>query len=152
MELNVDPLCVSIGGASAGGHLAAAVAHAARDAGIQLVMQLLVVAATDLRVFDSATGKLKEDCPYKSWREHQFAPMVPLAAAEWSVNQLLGTDNPKRRATTAEHWSCSPMAATDFSGLAPAAVFVAEFDICSDDILAYAGKLREHDVPCQIIL
>lgn len=59
---------VAVGGASAGGHLAAVVGLKCRDAGIPLAFQVLHVPVCDMHVF-TPTGELKKDCPYPSYRE-----------------------------------------------------------------------------------
>lgn len=50
-ELNGDASSVSIGGISAGGHLAAVVQHLARDAGIPLRLACLTVPTTDYTTY-----------------------------------------------------------------------------------------------------
>jgi acetyl esterase/lipase len=79
-----------VGGCSAGGHIAAVLAHMARDAKISLIFQMLVVPVMDLHVF-TPTGEVREECPYASYKE--LANTVPLSAVRmgWFHNQFLGS-------------------------------------------------------------
>lgn len=93
-EFNLDLNRIAIGGCSAGGHIAAVLAHMCRDLSMPLALQLLAVPVTDLHSF-TPTGKLKEDCPYRSYQE--LANTVPLSAARmsWFHSQFLGNPRPK---------------------------------------------------------
>lgn len=68
-EFNLDVNRVAIGGVSAGGHIAAVIAHLARDAGYPLSLQVLAVPCVDLTGVFTREGKIKADCPYESYRE-----------------------------------------------------------------------------------
>jgi acetyl esterase/lipase len=124
----VDPARVAIGGASAGGGLAAALALRTRDRGeIEFALQLLVYPMLDDRSPGSA---LRHD--YRLWspRSNQFG---------WAA-YLSGTDPqvavPARR--------------DDLTGLPPAWIGVGTCDILHDQDLAYAERLRSAGVPCHV--
>ena len=91
--LGIDTERVSIGGLSAGGNIAAALAIMARDEkGLpKLALQLLTVPAVDAR-FIPLEGSCDEDVPYKSYIENEFAPCLPLNRLRWFYKLWLGTD------------------------------------------------------------
>lgn len=126
----VDPARVAIGGASAGGGLAAALALLARDRGdITPTFQLLVYPMLDDR---SATAPA--DPNHRMWdsRANQFG---------WAA--YLGTADPE---------VAVPARRTDLSGLAPAWIGVGTHDLFHDENLTYAQRLTEAGVPCQVDL
>jgi acetyl esterase len=118
-RLGLDPMRIAIGGASAGGNLAAVVAHLARDqGGPPLVFQLLVYPLTDRRARGdtSAPGSFDR------------------ADADWCWSHYLGDadgDDPR----------ASPLRARDFRRLPPALVIAAEDDALRDEIALYARAL-----------
>jgi acetyl esterase/lipase len=128
----VDAQRVAIGGASAGGGLAAALALLARDRGssgqgVTPVFQLLVYPMLDDR------SALAADHPkYRLWtpRTNRFG---------WTA--YLGDADP-RVAVPARH--------EDLSGLAPGWIGVGSNDLFHDEDLAYAERLRAAGVPCQV--
>jgi len=125
-ELGIDPQRVVVGGDSAGGNLAAAVAQ---HFGSQLRGQLLVYPAVDLTRVSSAATQYAEGYLLNS------------ATMNWFAEQYLGNIN--RRDSR-----ISPMLADDavFASLAPAHVVIAEYDPLRDDGFDYAEKLRQHGV------
>jgi acetyl esterase len=128
-ELNVDPQRIAVGGDSAGGQLAAVVAQmAAADGGPAPAFQLLIYPVTD--------------CVEVSESRHRFAEGYVLAKKnmEWYETQLLtnGGDRGDPRV--------SPLRATDLSGLAPALIVTAGFDILRDEGEAYAASLKQAGV------
>lgn len=120
-----DPRAVSIGGDSAGGNLAAVVAHATRGDDVRPVFQLLVYPATDF------TRALP------SHRHFREGFLLTEAGLDWYTLQYIGDD-----AALKLDPRCSPLFAKDFSGLPPAMVLTAGFDPLRDEGLAYAEKLR----------
>jgi acetyl esterase len=120
-----DPQRVAVGGDSAGGNLAAAVALMARDRGLPpIAFQLLVYPATDCSL----------DTP--SYRDHGEAYALTRAAMAYYWDQYLA--GPDDRLNP---YAC-PLRARDLRGLPPALVITAEFDPLRDEGEAYAERLR----------
>ncbi|MBM3226278.1 MAG: alpha/beta hydrolase, partial [Candidatus Tectomicrobia bacterium] len=128
--LNGDPERIAVGGDSAGGNLAAAVALMARDRrGPALAFQLLVYPVTH--------------CHYTTPSYHSYATGHGLTrdSMRWYWEQYL------RDAADAQNPYAAPLVATDLSGLPPALVITAECDPLCDEGKAYAGRLQEAGVP-----
>ncbi|HEX4811713.1 MAG TPA: alpha/beta hydrolase [Nonomuraea sp.] len=122
---------VAVMGDSAGGNLAAVAAWLARDAGLRLSHQVLVYPVLDTAM----------DTP--SYRE--FAKGFGLDAAEmaWFARQYApGADPADPR--------LSPLRLADLSGLPPATVVTAEYDVVRDEAERYAGRLAAAGVPVQL--
>jgi acetyl esterase len=119
---------VAVGGDSAGGHLAAGVARRARDHGVPLRLQALVVPVTD---YTSTPA---------SYAENGTGYGLERTTMEWFWG-LYVTD--RARAADPE---VSPLRAPDVSGTAPALVITAEYDLLRDEGDAYAAKLRDAGV------
>lgn len=128
-EFGADSDTVGVAGTSAGGNLAAAVALRAKEADLSLAGQFLLYPITDVvRETDSYT-------------EHADEPLLSRRDMEWFWNQYL--EDPIQK--------YNPFAAVgridDPSGVAPAVVVTAGFDVLRDDGVAYARKLEESGVP-----
>jgi acetyl esterase len=131
-ELEIDPTRVAVGGESAGGNLAAAVALMTRDrGGPSLSFQLLEVPVTDMS--DRSV-------------EH---PSVTLFGDGY------GLDLANIEAFTADYLPdpvdrespyASPLRAGDLTGLTSAHILTAEFDPLRDGGEAYARRLQEAGV------
>lgn len=124
----VDPARVAIGGASAGGGLTAALAQLAADRGeVKPVLQLLVYP-----MLDDRSAALPPNRGYRLWnpRSNLFGWTSYLGGADPQVAV------PARRA--------------DLSGLAPAWIGVGTLDLFHDEDLAYAERLRQAGVPCEV--
>lgn len=73
--------------------MSAVMAHFARDEGVKLKLQLLVVPATDMRyclrnlTLDSTT------CPYESVLSYHDVPWGPLAREQWFLKYWLGEND-----------------------------------------------------------
>lgn len=126
-ELGVDASRVSVGGASAGGNLAAVVALMARDrGGPPLALQVLEIPITDLTCDE------------------------PLRAQDEGV--LLPSDKPQVRerylSNAADAFSpfASPLLAPDLRNLPPALIMCAEYDPLCAEGAAYARRLVEAGV------
>ena len=132
-EFGGDNARVGVAGDSAGGNLAAAVAIACRDAGIDLAAQLLVYPVTD------AAGNFadaKENTRFPSRAENAEGYFLTRAVMEWFAGHYLGD---------AKHgldWRVSPLRAKSHAGLAPAIVCTAWFDPLRDEGEAYADALE----------
>ncbi|KAI9370667.1 alpha/beta hydrolase fold-domain-containing protein [Aspergillus egyptiacus] len=139
-EFNLDIDRISVGGASAGGHLSAVIAHHCRNANIRLALQVLVVPVCDLHNVFTPEGEFdRENCPYESYREMEHTVALPVARMSYFHKHFLGVPRP---APSEDDWKISPMLAPDFSKLAPALVFSAEMDPLRDEAEVYAEKLR----------
>ena len=124
----VDPARVAIGGVSAGGGLAAALALLARDRGeVTPTLQLLAYP-----MLDDRSGSGPENPNYRMWspKSNRFG---------WAA--YLGDADPQI-AVPARH--------DDLSGLAPAWIGVGTNDLFHDQDLAYAERLTSAGVPCQV--
>lgn len=124
----VDPARIAIGGASAGGGLAAALAQLAVDrAEVSPVLQLLVYP-----MLDDRSAALPPNRSYRLWnpRSNLFGWTSYLGGADPQVAV------PARRA--------------DLAGLAPAWIGVGTLDLFYDEDLLYAERLREAGVSCAV--
>lgn len=127
---SVDPARVAIGGASAGGGLAAALALLASDRNeIPLAAQLLVYPMLDDRTVDRAD---LNNPGHRLWNQssNKFGWACYLADADPDVAV------PARR--------------EDLSGLPPAWMGVGTLDLFHDEDLAYAERLRAAGVRCEV--
>jgi len=125
---SVNPWRVAIGGASAGGGLAAALALLARDrAEVAPAFQLLTYPMLDDR--SSATA---DNPNYRLWntRSNHFG---------WTA--YLGDADPH---------VAVPARRDDLSGLPPAWIGVGTNDLFHDEDLAYAQRLADAGVPCRV--
>jgi acetyl esterase len=121
-----SPLAVA--GDSAGGQLAAAVALRARDAGIELEVQVLIYPATN-DAFDT-----------RSYIENADGMVITTELTRWFWAQYV-----KDEARGGEP-GCSPLRA-DLSGVPPALILTAEHDPLRDAGEAYACRLDAAGVP-----
>ncbi|KAE9966360.1 hypothetical protein BLS_007053 [Venturia inaequalis] len=148
--LGIDTSRVSVGGLSAGGHLAAVVGLMARDDPTipPLKLQLLVVPTVDARWIPSKEypGRDLDKVPYKSYVSCEDAPCLPLARMIWFVELWLGSDHDQRM-KSADEWTASPIIASSHANLAPATIFTAEFDVLLSEGEAYHAKLQEAGTP-----
>src|SRR3712207_1579276 len=127
---DLDGTRVAVGGDSAGGNLAAAVALLARDLGsVSITHQLLIYPVTDYS-FDTP-----------SYRDNAEGYLLSRAGMEWYWGHYLASD------ADGDNPYASPLRARDLSGLPPALVITAEYDPLRDEGEAYAKRLREAGVP-----
>lgn len=133
-ELGVDPDRIGVGGESAGGGLAAALALLARDRqGPPLCFQCLVYPQLDDRL-DTVSARSFVDTP--KWNR---------ASAQYSWSYYLGAG----QATTVSGYA-APARAPDLGGLPPAFVSVCEFDPLRDEGIAYARRLSAAGVDVEL--
>lgn len=86
---------MAVGGASAGGHLAAVIGHLCRNAGIPLGLQVLTVPVCDLHSMFTPDGQFdREKCPYESYREMEFTAALPAARMAYFHRHFLGVPRP----------------------------------------------------------
>jgi acetyl esterase len=135
-DFGADPERLAVGGDSAGGNLAAAVALLTRDEqdeqDLALAGQLLVYPNTDQLADDESMRDNTDPWLFNhhsvAWyRTHYFAP---------------GQD--------AADPLASPLRAPDLKGLPPALVITAEYDPLRDQGEAYARRLAEAGVPVEL--
>lgn len=126
----VDPTRVAIGGASAGGGLAAALALLARDrGGVQPAFQLLTFPMLDDRASAQSAG---EAAHHRLWTESNNR-------VAWAA--YLGDADPD---------VAVPGRRTDLAGLPPAWIGVGTNDLFYAEDVAYADRLRTAGVPCEL--
>jgi acetyl esterase/lipase len=127
---SVDPTRVAIGGASAGGGLSAALALLARDRGdVDVAAQLLVYPMIDDR---SGTQQGLDDPNHRLWTQ---------SANRFGWRSYHGTADPN---------VAVPARRDDLAGLPPAWVGVGTLDLFHDEDLAYAQRLTDSGVPCEL--
>lgn len=134
--LRVDPAKIAVGGSSAGGNLAAAVALMARDrGGPALGYQVLVHPILNFEI-DYASSM-------PSYEENGEGYFLTTDGMEWFIENYLETDvdgyNPY----------AFPLHARDVDGLSPATVVSAGFDPLRDEAMAYVERLEAADVPVE---
>ncbi len=132
-SFGIDPRKIAVGGDSAGGNLAAAITLKARGRDdLPIAFQLLIYPITDCRFetpsyFENAEG-------YGLSREMMA----------WYWGQYLA------RAEDGRSPLASPLRAEDLSGLPPALVITAGFDVLRDEGQAYAQNLRDAGVAVEL--
>lgn len=135
-ELGVDVARVAVGGASAGGGLAAALVQRAHDGReIEPVFQLLVYPMLDDR---SAAAVPADDREYVAWNR---------ASNRFGWESYLG-----------KHWGAPdvpdyavPARRRDLAGLPPAWIGVGTIDLFYEEDLEYARRLESDGVPCETV-
>lgn len=126
----VDPAAIAIGGASAGGGLAAALALLARDRGeVAVAAQLLVYPMVDDR---SATQDGLADHRHRLWTQKSNV---------YGWSSYLGDADPN---------IAVPARNPDLGGLPPAWIGVGTNDLFEQEDLAYAERLIAAGVPCEV--
>jgi acetyl esterase len=132
-ELGVDRSRIAVGGDSAGGNLAAVISLIARDkGGPNVVFQLLIYPATDMRM------------SMPSIDENADGPLLTKAAMDWFVNHYLNHAGDRTDPLT------SPLLASNLKGLPPAFIITAECDPLRDEGEAYGLRLEEAGVPVEV--
>ncbi|GAA2122421.1 alpha/beta hydrolase [Actinomadura napierensis] len=135
--LGADPGRIAVGGGSAGGGLAAAVALRARDEdGPPLVFQLLLYPVLDDRM------------DTRSMHAHTEPPLFNRGEVEHMWRHYLGPDRGAAGRETPVY--AAPARARDLSGLPSAYVLAAEADPLRDEDLIYARRMIEAGVPVEL--
>lgn len=128
-KYNGDPNRIAVGGDSAGGNLAAVIPLMAKDRnGPKISLQVLLYPVTD---FDTTTP---------SYIENGKGNYLETPAMHWFNDQYLNHEVDKKNPYAA------PLQARDLSGLPPALVITAEYDVLRDEGEAYAKRLQEAGV------
>lgn len=128
-RLGADPTRLGVAGTSAGGALAAGAAIRARENGPALDGQFLLYPITEY-AFDT-----------DSYRTHADAPLLSRADMRWFFEQYL------RSPVDAHNPFVSVLRTPDLSGIPPATVLTAGFDVLADEGKAYADRLSAAGVP-----
>ena len=134
-ELGLDPTRIAVGGASAGGGLAAGIALAARDRGeIPLCYQQLVYPMLDDRNTTRSSHAVQDS---RTWnREANLAG--------WNA-YLAGNAGKEDVSPYA-----APARATALEGLPPAYINVGDLDLFVDEDVAYARAMADAGVPVEL--
>lgn len=133
--LGIDAARLAVGGDSAGGTLAAAVALALRGSNVRLALQLLFYPATDMA----------HDLPsHQRLAEGPEGYGLTRTSLLWFRANYLGSPASERDLAD---WRASPLRAADFAGLPPASIVTAGFDPLLDEGRAYAERLHAAGVP-----
>jgi acetyl esterase/lipase len=134
-ELGVDPARIAIGGASAGGGLAAGLGLLARDRGeVAIAFQLLVYPMIDDRNITPSSHAIVDP---KVWNR---------AANTVGWNAYLAG---RAGADDIEPYA-APARATDLAGLPPTYINVGDLDLFVDEDIAYAQALMHAGVPVEL--
>ncbi len=129
-DYGVHPRAVAVAGDSAGGGLAAVTARLARDEGLDLAHQLLMCPNTDSGL----------DTP--SFTEFGEGYGLSATGMAWFFGHYIGlADRFDPR--------IAPLRAGDLSGMAPATIITAEYDILRDEGEAYAVALEAAGTPAE---
>ena len=127
-ELAIDPTCLAVAGDSAGGTLAAVVCQSAKHSGLKIALQVLLCPVTDIAADTQSRREFAEgyflEGPLMSWAGAHYLP------SGFDVN------DPR----------LSPLRAPDLSGLLPAHIHTAGFDLLRDEGQAYADALERAGV------
>ena len=125
-ELGINPARIVVAGDSAGGNLAAAVCILARErSGPAILHQCLWYPVLDLSNMDRP-----------SYRKFSTGYPLTLADMQWFKACYLSAD-----AQALSHY-VSPLLAIDLSGLPPATIVTAAYDVLHDEGYAYAEALK----------
>ncbi|MCW1930923.1 alpha/beta hydrolase fold domain-containing protein [Pararhodobacter zhoushanensis] len=129
-SLGIDPARIAVGGDSAGGNLAAALALDLRGSEVPLIAQLLIYPACD---FDKSRP---------SYSENAEAPLLQVKGMDM-VNAMYSPDTAQLHTNP----RVAPLVAASHADLPPAFIAVAQNDPLRDSGLAYADALRSAGVP-----
>ena len=134
-EFHIDPKRIAVGGNSAGGGLAAALAQLAHDRNeIKVAFQLLIYPMLDDR---TVLHTDIDDSSNITWHhnDNEFG-WESYLGQKCGVEDVPAYSVPARRA--------------DLSGLPPAWIGVGDLDIFHDEDVAYANRLKNNGVECDL--
>ncbi|OYD70397.1 alpha/beta hydrolase [Rhodococcus sp. OK302] len=132
-ELGVDPARIAVMGDSGGGGVAAGTVILARDRGVPIAKQILIYPMLDDRntepdpILEGAVA-WTHDNNWTSWRA------------------VLGADFGSDRVSPI----AAPARLEDFAGLPPTYIEVGELDIFREESIAYARRLYEVGISCEL--
>ncbi|WP_448042761.1 alpha/beta hydrolase [Bradyrhizobium liaoningense] len=132
--IGLDARRVAVGGDSAGGTLAAALAIEAKtnESLPKPVLQVLIYPGLSSRQTSA------------SYERYGTGHLLERSTVDWFFRQYLRDDSDR------DDWRFAPLAADDLSGLAPAFIVLAEFDPLVDEGRAYAARLEAAGVPVDL--
>ncbi|HZO75046.1 MAG TPA: alpha/beta hydrolase [Ktedonobacteraceae bacterium] len=131
--INGDANRIAIGGDSAGGNLTAVITQMARDqGGPSLIFQLMNCPCTDFSMTAPSIERNGAGCGLDK------EDMI------WFMNHYLNNESERTDPLA------SPLLAKDLSGLPPALIIVAEYDLLCDEGEQYGQRLKEAGVPVTI--
>lgn len=133
-ELGIDAGRIAVGGESAGGGLAAALAQRAFDDGITLRLQLLIAPMLD------------DQTVTKAERDRRVAVAWTVGSNRFGWSSYLGHDLDRDD----ERPYAVPARRKDLRGLAPAWVSVGTVDLFYSEDVEYVLRLREAGVDCEL--
>lgn len=129
-RLSVDPNRIAVAGSSAGGALAACLAHGAKDGSLPPV------------VFQLLHQPVLDDRPTASRTEFRATPAFDGEGAELMWRHYLGGQAPSPQAVPARR--------AELAGLAPALITCAEIDPFRDEAVEYGLRLLRAGVPTEL--
>jgi acetyl esterase len=134
--VGIDAGRVAVGGDSAGGTLAAALAIQAKANRSlpQPVLQVLAYPGLSCRQ------------TFNSYEQYGSGYLLERNTVDWFFRQYLRDDSDR------DDWRFAPLAAEDLSGLPPALIVLAEYDPLVDEGRDYAARLRAAGVPVDLLI
>jgi acetyl esterase len=130
--LRIDPMRISVGGDSAGGNLAAAVALTLRDEKVTVRSQILIYPSVDLSLSGGYYGRFTKDL------------ILTDDAVRSSIERYV-PDAAQRK-----DWRASPLLAPSVKGLPPTLFILAGYDPLCAEGEAYAARLEKEGVATTI--
>lgn len=132
--LGIDPQRIVLCGDSAGGNLAAGVAHALRDGGVWQPRGLALV-------YPALQHPSRPSPSYQRYAEG-YGLTLEGGLRSWAAY----LPHPERGIPA----HAAPLHDTQFAGLPPTLILSAEYDILHDEAEVYAGRLREAGVEVEL--
>lgn len=136
-KFNIKPDSISIGGVSAGGCVALALSHLARDAGIPIR-----IVATGTPVVDDLPDNVA-DSPHESMRENQFAPTLNWQRLSF-FNSLKFPKDPEELKKSKSGFFHNLFLAPNFKNLPKTVIYTASADPLRDEGEKYGKILFEN--------
>ncbi|CAG7926867.1 unnamed protein product [Penicillium olsonii] len=140
-QFNIDPTRISLGGVSAGGHIALVCAHLARDANLPLKL----VAVGTPTIDDISKYKTASESPWPSMQAMEYAPTLNWARLKWFDNlkwQSIASSGSERESQLAAvSWYANILDAPNCKDLPTTVIYTAGCDPLHDEGEAYAQKL-----------
>ncbi|PFH57875.1 hypothetical protein XA68_14469 [Ophiocordyceps unilateralis] len=142
-RFNIQPDSISLGGVSAGGCIALALAHLARDHKPAAIPLRLVVVATPV-IDDISQYRSAADSPFPSMKENEMAPTLNWARLAWFDRLKWSTGGAEQRHRAG--WLANLLSAPRYDGLAKTVIYTAGADPLRDEGERYAQLLMQNGV------